>query len=284
MRSTSFSKMIGRIAKSVESENPLIVNEIDKACSAGVTATGAFSVIGIKRKLRTLLDSMDEFNRDEFFLEFQKLYALVMAPDMRAKNVFHPSSLLTDCPRMLYYDLSKTPISDYKERLVSGQLQRIFDIGTWHHVYIQGILYQLGLLEASEVPVINEKRYINGKADGIFREGVFTHKTVLEIKTVNSWNFKKVSFRPFKKHEFQASLYGRELGAEYVLYLYINKDTSEMLEHWLPINKDQLEEADIKIDKVIHAVKTKEVPRRMCSDKFCERAMNCPFVTKCFEE
>ena len=139
-------------------------------------------------------------------------------------------------------------------------------------------------METAEVPVINEERYINGKADGIFKEGVFKGKTVLEIKTVNSWGFKKVSFRPYKKHEFQASLYGRELGATHILYLYINKDTSEMLEHWLPLNEEMLLEADRKMGKIITAVKDREVPKRSCADRFCETAMNCPFVTKCFEE
>jgi hypothetical protein len=277
-------EMIGRISKAVESEKPSIVLEIDKACSAGITSAGAFSVTGIKRQLKVLLDAMEDFNREVFFTEFQKLYSLVMAPDLRAKNVFHPSSLLDDCPRMLYYDLSKTPITDPKVSTISGQLQRIFDSGTWNHVYVQNILYQLGLLEQAEVPVINEARYINGKADGIFKDGVFPERTVLEIKTTNSWNFKKVSFKPFKKHEFQASLYGRELSAKYILYLYINKDTSEMLEHWLPINEEQLEIADKKMNKIIKSVQTKEVPDRVCPDRFCERAMNCPFVSHCFKE
>lgn len=284
MRTTSFGKMLSRIAKSTESDHTLIVDEIDRACSSGITSVGAFSVNGIKRKLKSLLESMEDFDRDKFFSEFQELYALVMAPDMRARNVFHPSSLLTDCPRRLYYDLTKTPISDPKDRVVSGQLQRIFDVGTWNHVYIQSILYKIGLLESAEVPVVNKGRFINGKADGIFKDGVFPNKTILEIKTVNSWNYKKVSFKPFKKHEFQASLYGRELGAESVLYLYINKDTSEMLEHWLPLNVEQLELADKKISHIISSMESKTVPDRVCPDRFCEMAIGCQFVTKCFKE
>ena len=79
-----------------------------------------------------------------------------------------------------------------------------------------------------------------------------------------------------------------EMGAAnkyfYKQILYINKDTSEMLEHWLPLNEEMLLEADRKMDKIITAVKDREVPKRSCADRFCETAMNCPFVTKCFEE
>ena len=101
---------------------------------------------------------------------------------------------------------------------------------------------------------------------------------------MNNWNFSKAIFRPFKKHEFQASLYARELGAKKVLYLYINKDTSELRDFLMPLNEEQLAIADKKMQTVIDGVKEGTPPKRSCTDKFCDAAITCPFATLCFKE
>ena len=285
---------LGRILKGIakkesETERKSIVADIDKACSDGLTMSGAFSMKNIKLQLKNLLYLMDEdeeFNRDMFFVEFQKLYSLVMAPDKRAEGVFHPSQLLQGCARQMFYDISGVTPTDRTKRRVGAALQRTFDVGTWYHIYTQNLLYQLGLLEAAEVPVVNKERYLNGKADGVFKKEVFGEKVVLEIKTMNSWNYGKAVFRPFKKHEFQASLYARELSINKVLYLYINKDTSEMKDFLMPINEEELAEADKKMNKVIESVKSGEAPPRpsACEDRLCDLAIECPFASLCFKK
>ena len=284
-RKSGLGKILRGISEKESTDKVSIVDEINKACAGGITASGAFSVLGIKRQLKTLLHllEMDEFNRDSFFTEFQKLYSLVMAPDKRAKGVFHPSQLLDGCARLMTYDLMGVEPSDKVMKPIGAELQRTFDVGTWYHIYMQNILYQIGLLEQAEVPVINKEKYLNGKADGVFKEEVFGKKVVLEIKTMNNWNFTKAIFKPFKKHEFQASLYARELGAEAVLYLYINKDTSEIREFLMPINEEQLNIADIKMNSVLLHIKDGTLPARSCSDKFCDNALGCPFASLCFK-
>lgn len=285
---------LGRILKGISdkesaTERKSVVADIDKACSDGLTMSGSFSMKNIKFQLKNLLYLMDEdedFNRDMFFVEFQKLYSLVMAPDKRAEGVFHPSQLLQGCPRQMAYDISGTEPSDRTKRRIGAALQRTFDVGTWYHIYVQNLLYQLGLLEAAEVPVVNKEKYLNGKADGVFKKEVFGEKVVLEIKTMNSWNYGKAVFKPFKKHEFQASLYARELGIKKVLYLYINKDTSEMKDFLMPINEEELAAADKKMTKVIESVKEGELPPRpsACTDRLCDLAVDCPFATLCFKK
>lgn len=280
---------LGKILKGLSEETldkPSVVSKINKACVEGVTSAGAFSVIGIKRQLKTLLYLLeaDEFDRDSFFSEFNSLYSLVMAPDKRAKGVFHPSQLLDGCPRQMTYDLLRVAPTDRITRPIGAELQRTFDVGTWYHLYIQMILYRVGYLEQAEVPVINTEKYLNGKADGVIKEEVFGERVVLEIKSMNTWNFSKAIFKPFKKHEFQASLYARELGIKKVLYLYINKDTSEIREFLMPINEEQLAIADKKMNAVIDHVKNKTLPPRCCSDIYCDCALACPFATKCFKE
>lgn len=283
-RTSSLTKILKGTSDDTEKKFS-ISDEINKACAGGITAVGAFSVIGIKRQLKAMLSELEkgDFNRDNFFSEFNTLYSLVMAPDKRAKGVFHPSQLLDGCSRQMAFDLLNTEPSDEIKRAIGGALQRVFDVGTWYHIYMQNILYRLGYLKAAEVPVVNKEKYLNGKADGVFKKEVFGEEVVLEIKTMNNWNFSKAIFKPFKKHEFQASLYARELGIKKVLYLYINKDTSEIRDFLMPINEEQLELADKKMNKVISHVKEKTLPKRSCSDKFCDAAIVCPFATLCFK-
>lgn len=281
---------LGRILRGISDEKSSdkkvsVVDAINKACVGGVTSAGAFSVLGIKRKLKECLKLLDadEFDRDKFFLEFFNLYNLVMAPDKRAVGVFHPSQLLDGCMRQMTYELLGTAPTDKKLKTYGPEIQRIFDVGTWYHIYMQAILYNIGWLEQAEVPVINKEKFLNGKADGVFKVEIFGEKVVLEIKTMNNWNFSKAIFKPFKKHEFQASLYARELGAKKVLYLYINKDTSEIREFLEPINEEQLAIADKKMGKVISHVEAETLPARSCADKFCDNAMACPFASLCFK-
>lgn len=284
-------KGLGRILRGITKEETTtesrtsIVGDINKACSEGITSSGAFSVLGIKRHLKSMVNFLekDTFDREEFFKEFTKLYTLVMAPDKRAKGVFHPSQLLDGCMRQMTYDLLGTIPSDPGKRVIGPELQRVFDVGTWYHVYMQNILYNMGYLKQAEVPVVNPEKYLNGKADGLFKDDVFGEPVVLEIKTMNNWNFSKAIYRPFKKHEFQASLYARELGAKKVLYLYINKDTSEIRDFLMPLNEEQLAIADKKMSNVISNVEAKTLPTRTCSDKFCDNAISCPFVSLCFK-
>lgn len=283
-------KGLGRILREISDEDSgavkeTIVSKINKACAEGITENGHFSMLKIIRQLKDMLEEIESehYNRDKFFQSFNKLYSLVMAPDRRAIGVFHPSQLLDGCCRSMTYDLMNIEPTDLRKRGIGAELQRTFDVGTWYHIYIQNILYSIGLLEQAEVPIVNKKKFLNGKADGVFKEEVFGEKVVLEIKTMNSWSYQKAVFKPFKKHEFQASLYARELGAKKVLYLYINKDTSEIKDFLLPINAEQLKIADEKMQKVIDCVEKGEIPSRTCTDKFCDRALDCPFVTKCFE-
>lgn len=284
-RKSNLGKILRGISEKETTDKVSVADAINKACTDGVTAVGAFSMIGIKRQLKNLLHLLDteDFDRDSFFSEFNTLYSLVMAPDKRAKGVFHPSQLLDGCMRQMAYDLMGVAPTDKISRPIGAELQRTFDVGTWYHIYIQNILYRIGYLEQAEVPVINKEKYINGKADGVFKEEVFGEKVVLEIKTMNNWNFSKAIFKPFKKHEFQASLYARELGAKKVLYLYINKDTSEIREFLMPINEEQLAIADKKMTSVINHISEKTLPPRCCSDKFCDNALACPFTTLCFK-
>lgn len=286
MKRKTISAALRKIEAS-ESDKPTSIAEvIDKGCLEGATKFGCFSPKSVKRQLKKTLRAVDEedFEREQFFIEFSRLYSTVMAPDKRTFGAFHPSQLLDGCSRAFAYELLNIP-PEHKVRKISPAVQRIFDVGTWYHVYIQNILYEQGVLEQAEVPVVNKEKFIDGKADGVFKPEVFGgEKVLLEIKTMNTWNFSKAVFRPFKKHEFQASIYARELGATKVLYLYINKDTSEIREFLMPLNDEQLEIADKKMGEVIKHVKAGTLPRKSCDTDLCDKAINCAYRNICFEK
>lgn len=286
VRKISLGKALRKItSESTTDERTSVVPDIDKACAGGITEARSLSRRDIKASAKHLIALMDDFDRGEFYPAFYKFYSAIMAPSARAKGVFHPSQLMTQCKRFMCYDLLGTPPSDkIVSRGISGALQRTFDVGTWYHVYTQNILYKIGLLEQAEVPVNNPDKFISGSADGMFKTEVFGEPVVLEIKTMNDLFYKRAIFRPFKKHEFQASIYARELGAKKVLYLYINKNTSEMKDFLMPIDEAQLADADKIMNQVITTVKAKEILPRECPDKFCDNALICPFASLCFKE
>lgn len=282
---------IGKIVAKIRAEEAIkpedrkvsIVEIIDRALTSGELSVGAFSITGIRRTLKQMLESTDDFDRDKFFVLFHELYSLCMAPDMRAKGVFHPSQLMDSCSRADVYSLMGTPPSDIVSRGISAALQRTFDVGTWYHLYLQNILYVAGVLEQAEVPVISKKGFINGKGDGVFKEEVFGEKVLLEIKSMNSFMFAKAVWKPFKKHEFQASIYAKELEINKILYLYVNKNTSEMREFLMDINGEMVETAYKKMSTIIKLVEDKKLPPRTCTEKICDKALQCPYASLCFK-
>ena len=266
--------------KVVTKKKKSLVKDIDEACLKGMNAPGRYSFRAVKRFMKKMVDVDD---RDTFFLQFFQLYNMVMSPVDRTYGVFHPSGLLDGCKRAMAFELNQEEKTDKVVNPFPPEILRTFDVGTWYHIYFQAMLFNMGVLEMAEVPVVNEEKYLSGHADGVFKAEVFGEKVLLEIKTMNSFQYKKAIFRPFKKHEFQASLYARELGIDKVLYLYINKDTSEIKDFLMPLFEEQLVLADEKMDEVIADVKAKRLPCVECKDKYSAEAMKCPFRSKCFE-
>lgn len=276
-RKVNFGKMI----KQEEEKDPLL-RVIDEA---SLESYGKFSKVGIKKSLKNMIRELDkdDFNRDDFFKEYHKMTGLVMAPDVRATGCFHPSSLEGDCPRMLYYELSGEPPTDSKREAIPAQLMRIFDVGTWYHLYIQNGLYVRGALKASEVVVRDKEKFIDGKADGVLEDWVYGKEALLEIKTMNSYSFSRAIFGPFKKHLYQASIYASELGIELIAFVYINKDTSEVRVFCVNTDGSMVEHANSKMESVIKSVKLKKIPDKVCSDCLSEQAVRCPYKSKCFK-
>lgn len=242
------------------------------------------NILSASRKLTRTLRSIASGELKDFdtlnnaYLEFTTQFLAEGERDMRK---FHPSSLRNDCERQLFYYMSDTEYSDRVVDGIDGRVQMIFDQGHWFHSYIQSALHRAGILIQAEVPVVDKKRRIGGRMDGKVKwKGEIM---ALEVKTMNSFRFAKGKITPFEDNVFQNSFYADHLGIEKILFLYFNKDTSELAVHIKPVNKVFAKLANEKIDHVLESVKTDTIPRRSCRSASSEKAISCPFRTLCFK-
>lgn len=226
------------------------------------------------------------FSRDELMLRFFIMYNAAYAEPVRKKGVFHPSSVEGDCERKLYYEFMGVTPTDEVSTKVEPRIQRIFDTGTWWHTYIQMRLHAAGILDESEAEVISRRWKISGRADGILTLEILGFgKVLLEIKTINNFQFGKVKFAPLPKHETQAGIYARILKVDYICYLYINKDTCEITEHILPVKKSRVNKAFEKMQYVLDSVEEETLPERVhCTSNSSPMALKCQYCTKCFKD
>ena len=274
----SFSRTIMRIKNRQEGKG-LKVSIID-AIHEQVLAGERFNPKKAARLTKLLLKAITENHSEDAAEVFTELYGQIINMKTRAPHVFHPSSVEGDCPRMLWYDINKTPASDKSIRSFTPEIIMTFDQGTWFHHYVQNKLKKAGVLTKAEIPIVDIVKKISGAMDG---DVWVPEEAGLEIKTMNSFQFKKAQMtnKPFPNHCKQAGVYGHVKGYKKIVFLYFNKDTSQMLEfHW---------DMDYKIiqpvlDKMDNILKSKKEPARMCADNKCERALQCSFRTHCFSK
>lgn len=255
-----------------------VIALIDKQCSERTT----YDFESVKESLSHLADFVkkDNIEEDELMKLFFDFYLKMYADKKRTKGVFHPSGINSACERATYYEFIGAEESDTFVVRHSPQTQRIFDSGTWWHTYIQMLLWKSGILIKSEAKVRNVRRKLSGHADGVIRLNV---DTLLEIKTMNSFSFARGKFKPVPAHETQAGVYARELGLTQICFIYINKDTSELCVHIVPINNKYVDAAYDKMDSILSAVKTKKVPPRLvCKDEDSKAALSCSYCSLCF--
>jgi hypothetical protein len=264
------------------------------------TKTGGFDILTLlkkqltqgrlpftKRKAASLakqfIEALEEGDRGEYLRLFMELSDVMYAPEA-AKNregKIHPSSLADDCERRMYYELNNVPTTNEKWS-PDARLQMIFDVGTWYHNYIQTALMKAGVAEAVEVRVLNQLLRIDGRADFVTKEYA-GHKYLGEIKTINSNGYRNIvaKNKPMDKHLNQATIYAKILGITRIVFMYVNKDTSE-----IHVIYEQVSEKEWEISnrKILGVVKAKKAPERVCSNRRVERALGCEYCNHCFKE
>lgn len=275
----SFARIVNRLKD--RSQGKGIAVSVVEALHKGVLeGNPRYSKRAARNKVTRLLEAVENHDVDAMGDLLADIYFLLIDIRPRAEHVFHPSTLEDDCPRKLWYDLNKTPISDHVGRGFSAQLLMVFNLGTWFHMYVQKILRREGMMKQAEVPVKSDKYKVDGRMDGLIDIG---HDAGLEIKTMNSFQYKKAlaQNKPFDKHKKQAGLYGHLLGLKTIVFLYFNKDTSECHEfHW----EIELKVIQPMLDKMGDILKAKKPPTRECPNSSCDMAKTCSYKTHCFKK
>lgn len=247
-------------------------------------------VLLLSNKLnRALKDKLDYRLINDLFNEF---VAAFQQANSRRDRWIHASDLLGGCPRALYYRLREVPETNEKVSL-KPQVYMIFDVGTFFHRYIQNLLrqYLKSSIDAAfdfkdEVKVFNEDLRLTGHADGLLTFELGGTKFILEIKTMNNFAFARAvkANSASENHLYQASVYAKELKADGIIFIYVNKDTSEMREyvHYKRDYVDLQNDAYEKIERINQAVDDGIEPKRMCKIPTEDRALGCVHCNHCF--
>lgn len=131
----------------------------------------------------------------------QYLLSLDAKDEERRWDINSPSSAGA-CPRAIVYSRLGYE-RDYCA--IDAKTRRVFDNGTHTHIRLQEYLINCGLLAMDEVPVFDDYYQIQGHTDGLVNISK-TELGILEIKTINTDNFKKL-IDAKEEHKDQAQVY-----------------------------------------------------------------------------
>lgn len=272
----SFARKVKSILEKKSKKADSLLDVIDDQLLKDVPA---FSFKEVELLASAVAEEAASGNEEKLRKAFYELFDAYFAPVPRYRGVLSPSKFYGDCSRKLYYELEGVPYSDPLAGRPSPKLQRIFDVGTWWHAYLQNILYKSGCLKASEVRVKSLRYRTVGSADGIVT--LSGKDYLLEIKSINSNSFKRL-VAPLQKHIEQATIYAHLLKLENIIFLYVDKDTCELLEFIVKVDKKVVETFADTVDSLL-SFKDGEVPERTCDNVHEKRALDCKFCTHCFK-
>lgn len=190
--------------------------------------------------------------------------------ESRERSYFYVSDV-GKCPRVLYFHFKDVPRTRPDARLM-----RIFDEGEHTHRRLLGVLYGLGIVQASEIRT-PANDLIHGRADAIITLG--NKPYIVEFKSSAGFKFRKME-EPREKHVGQIQLYMHYFNIPQGIILYENKDTQHLKEFVLKYDK-YIAEDIIKmfgclkeqIDKDIVPAKPENIRAWEC--RYCEYRREC---------
>lgn len=150
---------------------------------------------------------------------------------------YHPSGDCLKCDRLLYFERDESV--ELLPDTPDAHLQCIFKVGNSLHAMIQAWFEAWNELAGFPTCVGNEVRIddprlnIGGYIDSVIRFPGAIHDTVVELKTINSYGFSRLS-GPKPAHKMQMGCYMMSTGMPEAILLYINKDTAEFKEFLVP--------------------------------------------------
>lgn len=212
----------------------------------------------------------------------------------------HPSEICKRdwCPRSSWYTIKGYPKQDEK---LTFQKLLIFAEGHNIHDKWQTWLSDAGILEQSEVSIVNEEYRILGHADGIIKDK--KGRAVLEIKSVGAGTIRMEDYelfkgaetpeaawkkvrQPFYSHLRQLNLYMYCLGIHDGIFIYEWKATQEVKEFSVKFQPHLIEDILSGCKSVVRGLESGIPPMRptiaeSSSSKICK---SCPYVKVCWKE
>lgn len=260
----------------------------------------------LTKKMAQLISdfSTGKVDRKKIILE---CYRIAFSQEPRAVGCFHPSEISTDpnpCMRKMYFQKASIPRDkSFIPFTADNRMQRLVDLGSLVHLFIQENLDRVKLLEDFETVVSKPEFGIAGKTDGIVEFSGFDDlgaffkptRAILEIKTINDNGYRQLR-KPKPEHIKQASIYGNSLGLKFILFLYYNKNNSDIKLYMHPVDEKYAEwfeelggsivtlyNSNVRISRSHDITKHQDVPMKLCQNRAVERAINCPFADYCFK-
>jgi len=162
----------------------------------------------------------------------------------------HPSQIINVCELKIFWDM----IGEAGSRSIEARMQLVFDFGTALHQLFQrygahgawGPQYKAEVKISAEYQQVADDLMLEGSADAenilvldsipnashIYEVGL-----VHEYKSMNSGVFKGLT-RPKPAHKMQATIYAAALNRPIVVYLYMNKDDSNLADFPIAFEPD----------------------------------------------
>lgn len=232
-------------------------------------------------------------------------YRLAFAQESRAVGCFHPSEISQEsslCHRKMYYQYANVrKDATYVPFTSDNRMMRLVDLGTLLHLYVQENLDRLGILIDMEIPAHDPSIGISGKADGaVHFQGkddlgnYYDEPMILEVKSINEYGFKALR-RAKPEHVKQASIYGGVLKYKRIVFVYYNKNTSDLKIYVENIDYNYFDGFSIEAKKVIASYNTNkrksrssditkhDLPKGVCPAITSNRATECPYRDTCFK-
>lgn len=226
--------------------------------------------------------------------------------EKRDNSDIHPSQI-DKCIKNLYY--SCAGYADQLEEHIDPRVRRIFDLGhAWHNImqnwYGKGGAWCAPEHYHDEVRIdpdaktfdgkpalpIAEYYWIKGSVDAIITRcelqvpglGDVAIRLVHEYKTMKSTEYDKLT-RPKPEHKKQATIYSAVFDIPVVVYLYLNKDNSQMADFPVAFDHTIWQWIVEKCEKVKHYVNTETLPpwEETSASKNPRECMDCGYRKIC---
>jgi hypothetical protein len=170
----------------------------------------------------------------------------------------------------------------------SPRLILAFEVGTAIHKILQGRYDQFGSVVTFENEVeispatseVAEQYSITGHSDGVFREPKSSFGLGLEIKSMSGKRFAALALSDHYKN--QATLYMKCLGLKHMMFVFVDKNASNVVSKLFDFDEDRWNRLVEKMDDVLVRVVTGQEVSRKANRIVCHTM--CNFYKYCRPE